>query len=240
MPAVKLSGSDKLTHLPAYHKRWSRAVHIQLKNSCISLSLSIRKSLKISQKMLSPFFFLISNSVRILLPGKWVILHDVGPVSEAKNYAVLYTSYLVWLLFNTWCKVKTMKLFHYTLVILKKWYRIFFLRDSSLLWHYELWTIPKLKNLYQLHNSSAEIIISSLGNTIVRRTEKLCLHSFVLSSCTQKALHGWCTRSAKWSNSIILKVHLNRSWRMYTHCVDACLHLYKLEKIGLYNISILI
>lgn len=71
----------------------------------------------------------------------------------------------------------------------------FFLMVSSLPWDHELWTLPKLQNLYQLWISSAKVTICNLGNTMSRKWKnQVCIPLFYHHVCwklyTDDALAG--------------------------------------------------
>lgn len=184
MPAVQLSGVDKLTHLPTYQNRWSKAAHAQLKNYCISLNLSSRKSLrKISWKIMSPIF---SSFPTVLLfyfqeNEQFFLISAQLQRQRATLCYIPATKYDFCLSLDARLILQNDSIMHGNEI------PDLFLMVNSLLWYYELWMLPKLQNLYQLWNSSAEVTISSLGNTMSRRMKKSGLHSFVFSSGTESS-----------------------------------------------------
>lgn len=107
---------------------------------------SIQSLLKISLKTMLQFFFLVPNCVTISLPGKWTIFHDIGTVQRQRT-TLLHTCYQVRFLFITWCKAKTVKLFHHTLVIRKEMSHQVFLTVSPLLIEHGHWTLKTPKPL---------------------------------------------------------------------------------------------
>lgn len=128
--------------------------------------------------------------------------------------------------------IKTVKGFHYPLVIL--WNETPGRLIPMRLWVLHTYKTPKSTVLL---NSSAEVTISSLGNMTLKIIEKKNQFLFLcFIIIMQKALHGWCISRVKWSNPFIWKVDLNQPWCMHMHWVDACWHFYKLENTWLTSV----
>lgn len=106
---------------------------------------SIQSLLKISLKTMLQFFSLFPTVLQARFQENEQSFMILALFRDRAT--LLYTCYQVWFLFITWCKTKTVKLFHHTLVMRKEMSHQVFLTVSPLLIEHGHWTLRTPKPL---------------------------------------------------------------------------------------------